>query len=235
MSAARLLVIGCVLAATLARADASFEWLTQPPQTVRELVWVQTVGFALIQGRSDTAFTLYEPFGDGLRATTKTITLGRFIPLSDSGYHPPESPEYSNLLRLAVVAKRGELVQIVTDPVRGRTAWLERKHFGAVTFFSELKAECCVQLLHLPGAERIEVHAQPRDDSTVLRAFNPPKSELDRATLEVLEVRGGWMKIGNHFNPLAGEPEGFKREPGWIRMRDERGRLVFWVVNPDSC
>lgn len=237
MTLARLAVITCVCAATLARADASYEWLSQPPATVADLVWRKAIGYALIQGRNDTSFTLYEPCcgGDGMRPTRLSIPLGRLVPISDAGYHPPESKEYSNSLRLGVLEVRGALVQIVTDPVRARTAWVEKKHFAEVVLFTSLEAGCCVMLLHLPGAERVEVHAEPSDASTVLRAFNPPTTEWDRTTLEILEVRGGWLKIGNHFNPLAGEPEGFQRQPGWIRMRDGRGRLVFWVANPDSC
>lgn len=236
MVLARLCGIGCVLVATVSSADASFEWLTQDPRVVHPMVWEQTVGFAVIQGSNDATFPTFERVGELIRPTGKTIALRQVLPLSDSGYHPPESSAYSNALRIGVLRQHNDFVQVVIDPVRGRMTWLEKKHFAAVTLFSAMKTpECCLQLLHLGGAERIEVHAQPRDDSKILRAFNPPKDDWDRATLEILEVRGGWMKIGNHFNPLGGEPEGFRREPGWIRMRDDKGRLVFWVVNPDSC
>lgn len=247
MRCARLIVTTCVLLATMVRADGSYEWLSQPPGVVHDAVWQQTIGFALVMGKNATVFPTFERVGEELRPTGKTIALGQLLPLSDGGYHPPDSKEDSNQLRLAVVGLRGAFVQVIVEPRLGRAMWLEKQAFDAVVPFTELKPGCCVQLLHLPGAERVEVHAQPRDDSKVLRAFNPPKTEWERTTLEILEVRGGWLKVGNHFNPIthptsspqgaliAGEPEGFQREPGWVRMRDEKGRLVFWVVNPDTC
>lgn len=73
--------------------------------------------------------------------------------------------------------------------------------------------------------------------------FSQPDAQVQRVFerkngpvwLEVVEVREGWVKIANHFSAIEGRPPDFKPEAGWIKLRDDRGRVVFWFVNPDTC
>jgi hypothetical protein len=195
------------------------------PRGLPDAVWRQAIGFALLEGHSDARF---------LSTDGRSFQLGIVHGLSGSG--EPDARGTTGRMRVAVLTVREDFVQIVSDPQRGLTVWIERRALGdTLTLWSSLRPGCCVQLLHLNGAERVEARAAPRDDAKVVRAFNPPRDGAAPHTLEIVEVRGEWVKIANHFAPVAGEPEGFQRQPGWIRLRDARGRLVFWVVDPDSC
>ncbi|MFT3707941.1 MAG: hypothetical protein QM817_09820 [Archangium sp.] len=203
----RLLAL-VVLLSSFARADNPSEALRVDPPAISDSVWRQSIGYAFLNGGKD----------DVLRSTRgRTFTLGIVRGVSEDG---------DGLRRVAVLTVREDFVQIVSDPERNMTLWVERKALDSLTLWEQLKPQCCVQLLHLAGAERVEARALPRDDSKVVRAFNPPS-----APLEILEVRGEWMKVGNQN---TGD-ETFVSNPGWIRLRDGRGRLVFWFVQPDNC
>lgn len=108
---------------------------------------------------------------------------------------------------------------------------LTRLHSYRRYLFTQSTRACCAQLLFLEGAERVKVFSRPNAE-VAQRVFERKSRPV---WLEVVEVREGWVKIENHFPAILGTPLNFKPEPGWIKLRDDRRRLVFWFVNPDTC
>jgi len=234
----RACLLTLLLLSSRAWADASYELLLVTPRAVPDVVWQQAIGFVELRGLAATTLQTWVRSPSGEFTRGGTLTLGALVPISSAGYHPPESPEYVSPSRLPVLATERGHLRLVIDPLRPRSAWFLERELGErlpgtsrSMFTNSTTRRCCAQLLFLEGADRVEVFAKPGGE----KAFKVLTPGEEPQWLEVVEVRAGWVKVENHFNALGGKPEGFRSEPGWIRLRDERGRLVFWFVDPDSC
>jgi len=232
----RACLLALLLLSSRTRADASYDLLLVTPRAVPDVVWRQAIGFVELRGFAATTLQTWVRSSSGEFTRGDTLPLGALVPISSAGYHPPESPDYVSPSKLPLLATERGYLRIVINPLRPRSAWFlerelrERLPGSWRSMFTRSTPGCCAQLLFLEGADRVEVFATP--GGTPFKVLTPGP---DPQWLEVVELRDGWVKVQNHFNELGGKPPGFRPEPGWIRLRDERGRLVFWFVNPDSC
>lgn len=215
-------------------ADGSLDLLLVEPRRVPDIVWKQTIGFVELIGPTQTELQTWQrtPSG-GFRRGPKR-RLADLAALSSSGYHPPDNTVSINPSKLALLAVESGHVRLVIDPLRPASAWFREDELAklpgyARAFFTNSPRRCCAQLLFL--GDRVEVFDRPN----AARPLRVHERKRGPVWLEVVAVRDGWVKVENHFSELTGKPPGFEAEPGWIRLRDDQGRLVFWFVNPDSC
>jgi hypothetical protein len=168
--------------------------------------------------------------------------LNGTIPVSNFGYYPPFEPYAVDEYRYPITARKGRYLQIVIDPVDNRRRWLDpeevEKDFRArVVMFESLAAVA-------PGEIFLDVFRFTLDRKCRLyRTPNPDAdfklmSEEDTPgyLLSVLEVRGGFARVGNYIVNIDNQLEAPKIVPlGWVRIWDDEGVPLIWIKNEDQC
>jgi hypothetical protein len=164
------------------------------------------------------------------------------IPVSNFGYYPPPGPYAVDEYRYPITARQGRYLQIVIDPIDNRRRWLDpeevEKDFRArVVMFDSLATvgpgEIFLDVFRFTPDRRCRLYNAPSPDADFKVI-----SEADTAgyLLSVLEVRGGFARVGNYIVNYENQPEAPKVVPlGWVRIWDDEGVLLVWIENVDLC
>jgi hypothetical protein len=168
--------------------------------------------------------------------------LNGTIPVSNFGYYPPFEPYAVDGYRYPITARRGRYLQIVIDPVDNRRRWLDpeevEKDFRVkVVMLDSLAAvspgELFLDVFRFTPDRRCRLYETPSPDAG-FRLI----SETDTAgyLLSALEVRGGFVRVGNYIVNFENQLEAPKIVPlGWVRIWDDDGVLLIWIKNEDLC
>jgi len=168
--------------------------------------------------------------------------LNGTIPVSNFGYYPPFEPYAVDEYRYPITARRGRYLQIVTDPVDNRRRWLDpeevQRNFRVkVVMLDSLAAvspgELFLDVFRFTPDRKCRLYKTPSPDAD-FRLI----SETDTAgyLLSILEVRGGFARVGNYVVNLVNQLETPKIVPlGWVRIWDDEGVLLIWIKNEDLC
>ncbi len=167
---------------------------------------------------------------------------GNCVPAGDLGVDdtlPVGRGGWGGWLRFLLTARAGECLQIVIDPYADRRAWIRPngKNGDYAVVYSDLAGRL------QPVSEEIEIfllspetrlYADPRPDakSIVLRKADSRENQC----YYPVAFQGDFVQIGirrlvqSHEEEVPGKYVGdtVDGEPiGWIRARDDRGRLAF--------
>ena len=168
--------------------------------------------------------------------------LNGTIPVSNFGYYPPFEPYAVDEYRYPITARRGRYLQIVIDPVDNRRRWLDPKEAEngfrtGVVMFESLAAvapgEIFLDVFRFKPDRKCRLYKTPSPDAD-FRLI----SETDTAgyLLSVLEVRGGFARVGNYIVNINNQLEAPKIVPlGWVRIWDDEGVPLIWIKNEDQC
>jgi len=188
-----------------------------------------------------------EPEGqaDQFEPQRKLGLLAATIPVSNYGYHPPMGglpidDVYS--YRYPIVERCSSFLNIVYDPVENWRAWVDLRDVEQDFFTQAVMLDSLAAAE--PGSLFLDVFRFTPDRKC--RLYKAPSldadfrviSEQDTAEylLTVLEVRGGFARVGNYITNPENQIEAPKIVPlGWVRIWDDDGVLLIWVKNEDLC
>jgi hypothetical protein len=216
VAATALLLLGMVGAGPIARSEGYGDWFSYDMARLPKDVLVDTIGQALVHGESFQAFD---------RVGTRFVPVGE---LRTADTFPVGTGGYGGWVRYLVTAQDGKYFQVIVDPYAGRRTWLdldETKSDYAIVFANlegrqhPVEEEIDVFLL----AEKTKLYAAPRSRAraTMLRE----ERSQDRVYYPIA-FKGAYVQIGLRTeDPMAGTIDG--GPVGWIRARDDQGRLAF--------
>jgi hypothetical protein len=198
------------------------------PRVLEDAIGVLSLNAGVKGGRFLTRFR-HEAAAWVVRDTLDL--LRETTPVSNFGYDlPPDRRSVSNF-RYPVVAVDSSYVEVVIDPVKDERAWLstgeiERRFYHGLVRFDgpgPMKGGWGLDLLHLGDDENRMLYAVP-DSQAARKSLRTAGKPLWKALL----VENGYVQIG--VDRCNGEPV----EPiGWLRVRDDAGRLWIWVKMVD--
>jgi len=160
-------------------------------------------------------------------------------PISNFGYHNPEGTSKIENYRYPIIEMIGRHARIVYDPVKNLSAWIdldemEKDFFTTVTLLNALNESLpyYVDIFCFTESSRRKIYKSPAKGAEY---FIAAKSDRRYGLLKVMEIGEGFVKVGNpRFNSESFELEGV--DPiGWMRIRDDQGRLTFWINDADGC
>jgi len=175
----------------------------------------------------------------------KLNVLAATIPVSNYGYHPPIGGVVADDVcgyRYPIVERCSSYLNIVYDPVENWRAWvdlrdLKQDFFTQVVMLDSLAAvgpgEFFLDVFRFTPDRKCRLYKTPSPDAD-FRVI----SEQDTAgyLLTVLEVRGGFARVGNYIENFENQLEAPKIVPlGWVRIWDDDGVLLIWIKNEDLC
>ncbi len=158
-------------------------------------------------------------------------------PVSHFGLSSVEGVEN---FRYPIVSRQDRFYCVVYDPIADSRAWVNfdelEKHF----YCNEVEIETSssprlglgsINIFCFTQSGRRKLYTQPDEQA----AFSiVAKGEGHYSGLIGLEQTGNFLKVGRALANEDGETERME-ELGWIKIRDEAGRLTFWLEMFDDC
>jgi hypothetical protein len=147
--------------------------------------------------------------GESFQAFDRVGT--RFVPVGElrtADTFPVGTGGYGGWVRYLVTAQDGKYFQVIVDPYAGRRTWLD---------LDETKSDYAIVFANLEGRQ----HPVEEEIDVFLLA----ERSQDRVYYPIA-FKGAYVQIGLRTeDPMAGTIDG--GPVGWIRARDDQGRLAF--------
>lgn len=170
------------------------------------------------------------------------LKLKEAIPISSFGYHycPPLPPLDCDSLnirthRYPIVASFDRYLCVASHPVKNLRVWINvedlKEDFKvSILMLEEINSwDGFIDIFCFTESKRRKVYREPKRDSDYF--IISPKGEL---LLKAIEQKDGFIKIGRVDVDFDTYEESI--EPiGWIRIRDDEGRLMIWIEDVDLC
>jgi hypothetical protein len=148
---------------------------------------------------------------------------------------PDRYPQNSFTCHFPLVAQIDNFFLIVINPETNRRAWINRKEAEKdwsidITFFEASHPKCCedlVDIFFFTESDKRNLYQHPSPDS--------PFKVIGReaATCVVLKTfRNGFVQLAHIGDKSTNKPE---RSLGWVRLRDDKGRLTVWPHFTQFC
>lgn len=170
-----------------------------------------------------TRFPIYEPRGGGF-ASAGEIRVAETVPASRGGY--------GGWIKFLATERRGRFIRVIVDPYKDRRVWVKPAPGDAV-IYSELigrakPVEGEIDIFLFSGETKL--YAGPRLDAPI-QILRPNENERAKAYAPVAFTREFVQIVSRRIDPR--DPHGISTvdsEPlGWIRIRDDAGRLAFFL------
>ena len=168
--------------------------------------------------------------------------LNGTIPVSNFGYYPPFEPYAVDEYRYPITARQGRYLQIALDPIDNRRRWLDPKEVEKdfrtrVVMFESLAAvapgELFLDVFRFTPDRKCRLYKTPSPDADFKLIS---EGDTPGYLLSVLEVRGGFARVGNYIVNIDNQLEAPKIVPlGWVRIWDDEGVPFVWIKNEDLC
>jgi hypothetical protein len=165
--------------------------------------------------------------------------LNATIPVSNFDYVVPISPLSVSGYRYPIVERHDRFVQIVYNPIENRRGWvsldsLNKGFHTEVVVFDSMALfkpgetpRYFLDLFQLIPDRKCRLYEAPRLD-TAFTIFAQPERETP--LLVPIEVRNGFVRVGKY------QTEPPKVTPlGWVRIRDDEGVPLIWIIYIDTC
>jgi hypothetical protein len=170
-----------------------------------------------------TRFPIYEPRGGGF-ASVGEIRVAETVPASRGGY--------GGWIKYLATERRGRFIRVIVDPYKDRRVWVQPAPGDAV-IFSELigrakpvEGEIDIFLF----SRETRLYSGPRLDAP-FQLLRSNENERAKAYAPVAFTRGFVQIVSRRIDTR--DPHGISTvdsEPlGWIRIRDDAGRLAFFL------
>jgi hypothetical protein len=165
--------------------------------------------------------------------------LNATIPVSNSDYAVPMSPLSVSGYRYPVVERHDRFVQIVYNPIENWRGWvsldsLEMSFNTEVVIFDSMapgkpneEPRYFLDVFQWTPDEKCRLYHAPRLDTTFTVLARPGRST---PLLVPMEIRNGFVRIGEYqIEPPEVTPR------GWVRIRDDEGVPLIWIIYIDLC
>jgi len=222
-------------------ADAPYEKYHVTPESISKVVLRDTIGILTIVSGADKTSTELNTYSRTIKSFTysKKLKISETTPVSNFGYQDPQNPPSSSIdtYRYPIVAKSGQYLCIVYDPIKNKRAWINIKETEANFHSSivmleniETPSSFFIDIFYLAKKEGVKLYKEPSKNAGFTLLIDEQKYSL----LRILEQKGnfiriGIVKVGPDTNPESVE------SIGWIRIRDEQNMLMIWVKDEDLC
>jgi hypothetical protein len=219
------------------RAEGYGDWFLYDANKLPKHVLVDTIGIAMPCAQQQEDETV--PLSQRAPRLSATITRfqsyerkgGKFVPAAEIPIDdtlPAGKGGYGGWVRYLVTARSGAYVQIIIDPYRDRRRWIKPEK-DRVILFSELIGR------RKPIQEEIDIFVL----SAETKLYSEPRLVAAYETLRRDELQGkvyypivfrrDFVQIGVRRMEERG-PSTVGGEPvGWVRARDDEGRLAFYL------
>lgn len=185
--------------------------------------------------KGGTTLRIYEPQGSNF-VYTKTLNLkAETIPVSNFGYASDSSKEEISNFRYPILQRNGELLQIVIDPVTNSKAWIvldeaAKDYYPEVALVDSLKLHSLyiVDIFHFAKNGVREFYMNPSQDSIIATLH---AGEIKYSHNKLLEQNKDYLKVWSYNMDFKGKEHELT---GWIKVRDNQGRLSIWLKYADT-
>lgn len=221
-----LLAIGVtIFSAGYSYADCGDETWVIPPKEIDPAVLSKMTAVATLTAENPafTQLSVYELKGGKFVAIAK-VPVTKVMGVSHAPTcRPPNNP--LDGLRIPVFEINGPYVRAALNAKYDSSIWIRPDEFGSqhTVLISSLPKHIYVRTDLGQDGEGLSVYQKPviEEPHTIL-----PKGY---GILGVMQQSGDFIQVGLPYG------EGGLRPIGWIRIRDENGRLVVWPWHYDSC
>lgn len=218
-------------------ADAPTEKYHVTYTSIAKDVLKNTIGILTINSgtRGGTALRVYTRMADRFVADS-SMKVEETTPLSSFGYHGDASIKLIENYRYPIIETIGSHARIVYDPVKSLSAWInleetEHDFYTKVTLLSDLDAlsKYYVDIHGFTKSGRRKIYESPEKDAQYAIV-----AKSSTSLLKVIEIGEEFVKLGKPRFNNDWQEEGI--DPvGWIRIRDDEGKLTFWLTFFDNC
>jgi len=166
---------------------------------------------------------------------SKTLEVrGETTPISNFGWRSPIDKFIYNY-RYPIVAKFGQYLCIVYEPTKNLKTWIsieeiKEQYFPYIVMLDSIKTPSrFVDIFYFTKSGRRKVYKEPlRDADFIIISTEESKYPL----LNMLEQKNGFIKIGIVHVDFDTDEQ--RVEPlGWIRLKDDQGKLTIWIKYVD--
>ena len=157
-------------------------------------------------------------------------------PISNYGYHPPVDTLVSNY-RFLVLEENDEYYKIAFDYHDPKAYWVDKKELND-KFYNRIKYLNKIQTKHgefisLFGLTNMNQRKIYSDPSTSSDFKIITKDEYQDKLIKIVEQKGEYIKIAIAVKNKQLQTEEIGEILGWIRIRDNQGRLNIWIIKMD--
>lgn len=213
------------LTSGLSYADCGDETWIIPPNEIDATVLTKLTAVATLtaENAAQTQLTVYDLKGGTFTAVSK-IAAAKVTGVSRAPTCRPAGNPLDGL-RLPVLETNGPYIRAVLNAKYGASIWIRPDEFGSQysVSVSSFPRHRYVRSDLYQGAEGHAVYQNPVEEEphTIL-----PKGYI---LLGILQHSGNFIQVGLPHG------EGGIKPIGWIRVRDEQGRLTVWPWHYDDC
>lgn len=220
-------------------ADAPYEKYHVAYEDISKDVLKNTIGILTINSgiKKGTELKTYSRNENHFTYRT-SLLVKETIPISNFGYHPPIDELNIENYRYPIVAKFDQYLCIVYDPIKNLTTWvnikeIEENFSTSIVMVDSIKTPSLffVNIFYFTKTGKRKLYQEPQNDAkfTIIS-----KNESKYHLLKIIEQRKDFVKIGVVHVDFDTYKESI--EPiGWVRIRDDQGRLMFWIADVDFC
>lgn len=199
-------------------------------EEVSDRVLKDAIGVLSITSRTGDIYELRtERRIDGGFEPATPLNIGNeTTPVSHFGFHPPQRSAHGH--RYPVVDTAEEHLEIAYEVPYNKRIWvslqnLEEDFFVKLTMFDsiDVPSPFYVDIFFSSEYKKRTVFEEPKDDAKN-RVLDI--GQYGRSLIRVTDARHGFLKIGMGSLDY---PEESIIPLGWIKLRDDKGRLAIWI------
>ncbi|MGE5693484.1 MAG: hypothetical protein ACM3YF_06875 [Candidatus Zixiibacteriota bacterium] len=237
-----IFVLGSLVNAEHLLCDQMYEKFLFPYSENLAPVLKKTVGIFTINSHPETVkkgtkLRIYVREGKEFIYSKTLKVFEETIPISSCGYQSWAERRIIQYFRYPITDRSGKFLQICYDQVQQLEAWVDLEEVGLEFETSIIKLDSIqtpstffVDIFHFSPGGRCKIYSRPNGHSGVKSlSKNNPKYFVFR----ILELKRGYAKIAAVLGMGNGEEP--RETLGWIKLRDEHGVLLIWVMCADLC
>jgi len=237
----KIVILGVVslLYSSFLFADAPYEKYHVAYENISKDVLKNTIGILTINSgvKKGTELKTYSRIGKQFIYNT-TLRIKETIPVSNFGYHPPIEELNIENYRYPIVAKFGEYLCIVYDPIKNSKTWinieeLEKNFYTSIVMLDNIETPSSffVDIFYFTKNGRRRLYKEPKKNADFIIIS---KDKYGDSLLSIIAQKNEFVKIGVVTVNFDTYEESIK-PLGWIRIRDDKGMLRLWIKYVDLC
>jgi hypothetical protein len=235
-------VVGSLLSPQHSFCEEPYEKFLLPYSESLAPVLKKTVGIFTVNSHPETLkkgteLRIYVRKGKKFSYSKTLKVFAETIPISSCSYKSWEERGIIQYFRYPITGRSGRFLRICYDPVGHLEGWVDPEEVQQEFETSIINLDSIqtpstffIDIFHFSPGERCKIYSRPNGGSDVktLSKYNPKYF-----VFRILELRGNYAKIAAVLGMGNGEEP--RETLGWIKLRDEGGVWLIWVMCADLC
>ncbi len=214
--------------------DAPFEkyHVTYSPElrhTLKETIGILIINSGVKRGRE---LQTYSKNDKDFKLSETLDVIKETIPISNFGYQPIVLDSSVQNYKYPLTAGNGDYLEFVYDTKKGSKTWINtkelEKNFCLTIIMIDsipIPSRFFVDIFYFTNSGKRKLYKQANRNSS----FKIISKEEQKPLLEIIEQKEEFFRLGiYHFYDIESK-DNWTEPIGWVRIRDDKGMLLFWL------